>query len=252
MIEFANVSLVRGRTEILKNVSFKAEKGKITSIIGKNGAGKTSALKCLIGECPYTGHILLEGRNIKEIAACERAKRVSYLPQKLPDVPFTVYELARLGRRPYQNRLQRETEEDRKRIKYALELTEMTGYSERRVDTLSGGERQRAYLAMVLSQNTDVIALDEPSAYMDAAVEKDLCALLKMLSRETGRTIIQIMHNLTRAVSDSDSVVILDGGRLIAQSDAGEIRKNSVIEELFLVRKGIFVTENGEKQTVYI
>lgn len=252
MIEFKDVSYATGKKEILHQVSFRLPKGKITSIIGKNGAGKTSALRCLTGEIQYTGQILLCGTDIKKISASERARKVSCLPQILKDVPFTVYELASLGRRPYQKRIGKATKRDIELIKYALHLTDMLSFSNRRVDTLSGGEKQRAYLSMVLAQNTDVIALDEPATYMDASVEKELHVLLKKLCEENGKTIVQIMHNLSRAVNQSDSIVVMDSGRMIRQMDADEARNGKLIEEMFSVQKGFFVLESGEKQTAFM
>lgn len=252
MIEFKNVSLVRGKKEILKDVSFHLEKGTITSVIGKNGAGKTSALKCLMQEYPYKGKIFLEGNDISKMSSKERARRISCLPQILKDVPFTVYELAYLGRRPYQNRIGRSAKEDKDQIERALYLTGLYDLKDRSVDTLSGGEKQRAYLSMVLAQNTDVIALDEPSAYLDAAAEREMYSLLRKLSGEMGKTIIQIVHNLFRAVDGSDSIVILDQGRMIKQLDKDEIQNETVIEEIFSVKKGVFLSEDGERKTIYV
>jgi len=252
MIEFKNVTLTHGKKEILKNLSFGCEKGKITTIIGKNGAGKTGALKCLIGENVYTGEILIDGCDIRKMSPVERAKRVSYLPQVLPDVPFTVYELTALGRKPYLNRIGKMTEEDFKQIERAMHFTDMLAFSQRRINTLSGGEKQRAYLSMILAQNTKAIALDEPATYMDASVERELCALLKKLSREMGKTIVQVMHNLTRAVNDSDDIMILDGGRVICETNAENIKNGTLIEEIFFVKKGVFLSSDGEEQTIYL
>lgn len=252
MIVFENVSLESGKNEILKNVSFRCGKGKITSIIGRNGAGKTSAIKCLFGLSNYSGTICLDGTDIKNIRPIERAKKIAYLPQTLKDVPFTVYELASLGRRPYQNRISSLKERDRNEIENALALTGMNTFSERRIDTLSGGERQRAYLSMILAQNTEAIVLDEPATFMDASVEKDFYALLFRLSSELGKTVVQVMHNLTRAVGESDRIVIMDAGRVIMDADAEKVKNSTIIEEIFSVKKGEFVTQDGEKKIAYL
>lgn len=252
MIEFRNVSLVLQKKEILKDVSFSIESGKITSVIGKNGAGKTSALKCLIGENAYTGQILLNGCDIRKMTVNDRAKRISYLPQMLRDVSFTVDELASLGRRPHQTRIAKENKEDREMIERALILTDMHAFRSRRVDTLSGGEKQRAYLAMVLSQDADVIVLDEPSAYMDAPAQRELTSLLKKLSKEMGKTIVRVLHDLSCTVNDSDNIVIMDRGRVMLETDAESVKNGDLIEKIFSVKKGMFLSDDGEKKTIYI
>lgn len=252
MIEFRNVSLEIGKKRILKDVSFCMESGKITSLIGKNGAGKTSALKCLIEEYSYEGRILIDGCDIRKMSSSERAKRISYLPQILKDVPFTVYELVSLGRRPYQSRIGKENKEDKEMIERALTLTDMHAFKNRRVDTLSGGEKQRAYLSMAISQNTDIIALDEPSAYMDAPAQREMISLLKKFSKEMGKTIVQVVHDLSGAVNHSDNIVIMDGGSVVLEADAESVKRGTAIEEIFSVKKGVFLSQSGEEQTVYM
>ena len=252
MIEFKDVSLFQGKKKILDKISFTCEKGRITTIIGKNGAGKTSALKCLTGENACEGTIFLNGHDIGSFTQTERAKHIAYLPQFLPDAPFTVYELAALGRRPYQRRIGKLTQKDRELIEKALAFTDMCAFSERYIGSLSGGEKQRAYLSMVLAKDSDTLVLDEPAAYMDAAVENEMCDLLCALSKEYGKTIVQVMHNLTRAVNHSDKIVILDKGRVIAQTDAERIKSTDLIEEIFSVKKGVFVSGDEKDQIVYL
>ncbi len=237
MIEFINVSLRYGKKEILKNVSFTSKKGKITAVIGKNGAGKTSCLKCLIGEKHCFGKILLEGKDIKSLSKIERAQKISYLSQSLPDTPFTVSQLTALGRRPYLKSLKKLSPRDEEIIRTAMETAEVISLSDRPVNTLSGGEKQRAYLSMVLAQETNVIALDEAAAYMDAAFENEMYGLIKKLSRDLEKTIILVTHNLTRAVNDADEIVIVDGGRVRAQMGREQAQKTSLIEEIFGVKK---------------
>ncbi len=244
MIEFKNVSLSYGKKGILKDISFRCEKGKITAIIGKNGAGKTSCLKCLIGEKRFSGGILLEGKDIKTLTKIQRAQRISYLSQTLPDTPFTVKELTALGRRPYQKGLRKLSSKDEEIIKSAMKAAGVISFSERCVNTLSGGEKQRAYLSMVLAQETDVIALDEAATYMDAAVENEMYDIIQSLSRDYGKTIILVTHNLTRAVNDADEIVALDEGEVCARMSREQARKTSLIEEMFGVKK--YVVE-GER-----
>ena len=249
MIEVSHLSLSYGKKQILNNVSFTCCRGQLTSIIGRNGAGKTAAVRCLAGINPYYGQILLDKIELRKYSIPERAKRISYLPQTLPDSPFTVFELASLGRRPYQMRTGKLTEEDIQNIERALEITDMHSFSMRRVNTLSGGEKQRAYLSMVFAQNTDVIVLDEPAAYMDISVEREMYALLGKLAREMNKTIISVMHNISYAVNNADSIVLFENGCVSAQMKRDEAINNHLIEEIFKVKKSV-VSSKDEKETI--
>ena len=237
MIEFKNVSLSYGKKEILKNVSFACKKGKITAIIGKNGAGKTSLLSCLIGERRYSGIITIDGIDVKSLQNVQRAQRIACLSQRLPDTPFTVSELTALGRRPYRNAFKKLTVKDEEIIRRAMETADVASFSNRPVNTLSGGEKQRAFFSMVLAQDTDVIALDEAAAYMDACVENEMYDIIQALSKDFGKTIIFVTHNLTRAANHADEIVIVDGGKVRAQMDRENNKNTSLIEEIFHVKK---------------
>lgn len=252
MIEFKNVSLAYGKRQVLRDMSFRCEKGEITALIGRNGAGKTTILKCLNGERRYKGDIQIDGVNLASLTGIERAKRISYLPQILPETSFTVRELTALGRRPYLKKMGRLSDEDCEYIENAMKLSDMLTFAERSVNTLSGGEKQRAFLSMVLAQNTDAIVLDEASTYMDAAVERELFALLKKLTKEMKKTVVAVMHNLTRAVNDADAVIIVDNGIIKGRTNAEEAARETLIEELFSVKKSFVRPDEGDQTIVYL
>ena len=243
MIRFENVSLRYGKKEILKGLSFCCEKGKITAIIGKNGAGKTSCLQCLIGGKRCSGRIFIEGKDIKSLTKIERAQKIAYLSQSLPQTPFTVSDLTALGRRPYRKGFEKLSVRDKEIIRNAMETAGVISLSERPINTLSGGEKQRAYLSMVLAQDTDVIALDEATTYMDAAFENEMYDIIKKLSKDFGKTIILVTHNLTRAVNDADDVVILNEGKIKSKMNREQAQNSSLIEEIFGVKK--YLMEDG-------
>ena len=182
----------------------------------------------------------------------EKAQLLSYLPQFVPSVPFTVRELTEMGRKPYAGAFSRLTQEDIKWVERAMALTDITHLSERRVDTLSGGERQRAYLSMAIAQNTGVIALDEAFSQMDASVEGKMLNALHVLSREMGKTILLVMHSLSGCVNDTDHVAVMDEGVIMASMPSEEIRKTDIIETVFGVQKGEVLLEDGQKKTIYI
>ncbi|MBQ6893744.1 MAG: ABC transporter ATP-binding protein, partial [Clostridia bacterium] len=178
---------------IIRDVSFEAKRGKFTAILGKNGSGKTTLAKCIMAEQKFNGGITLDGIAINDIPSRERAKLVAYLPQSLPSPNITVFELVSLGRNPHINLYGKMNEADITAVQNAIRDTDMLDFSNRMLPTLSGGEKQRAYLAMMLTQDADILLLDEPTAHMDMAAAAEFAELLSTLNK----TLIVIMHDLT-------------------------------------------------------
>ena len=212
MLEFQNVSVTFGKVAILKDISFSVPDHQLTILLGRNGAGKTTLANCLLGQQKYSGHILLNERNIREETSGSLAKQVSLLPQLLPCPNITVQELVTFGRSPYLGIQHRLSKMDTDAIDDALAQAGCVSIRDRYLPSLSGGERQKAFLAMTLAQQTDLIVLDEPTTYMDAVAESDFLNLLQTLTSQ-GKTVILILHNLSLAVKYADQIVILDNGR---------------------------------------
>ena len=153
MLEFKNISIqYRGAAPLLADVSFTLTP-RITVLLGKNGAGKSSLLHATLGEVPYKGEIRLNGQSITEIPARERAKQLAFLPQRLPAPALTAQEAVALGFSPFCTRL---CEKERQTVREILQKLQISHLSDRPVSTLSGGERQRVFLGMMLAQNTPV------------------------------------------------------------------------------------------------
>ncbi len=208
-LEFQTVGISYDSKPVLEDVSLCITDG-ITVLLGRNGAGKTSLLRCLTGEKrDYRGHILLDGTEVRSLQPRDRAKRIGYLPQELPQPGVTVQELVAFGRSPYLPLTGRLTEPDAEAVEKALHLTGMAAFSHRLVDSLSGGERKKAFLAMALAQETPLVVLDEPTAQLDAAARLEFCRLLKKLNAETGRSFLVVMHELPEALVLADCLVVL-------------------------------------------
>ena len=211
MLEFKNVSIqYRGEKPILADVNFKLRDG-ITALLGRNGAGKSSLLHATLGEVPYTGEILLNGKSIADIPTRERAKMLSLLPQHLPSPALCVRETVALGFAPYSTRL---CEKEWQTVCEILNRLQLSHLADRPVSSLSGGERQRVFLGMLLAQSTPVMLFDEPSTYLDAPHHALLCEILQK-EREKGKQILLVMHDLTHALSIADRVLVLDENTLV-------------------------------------
>lgn len=251
MLIFNNISVKLGGKMILDGVSFRLRPHKITAVIGKNGSGKSTLVSCITGGIKYTGEILYGEKNIALIPARERAQLIAVLPQILPKTMLTAEEVAQMGRVPYLDIGRRLSDNDRQQISKALETTGMTEMSQRMVNSLSGGERQRAYLAMILAQNTRVIVLDEPTTYMDMENEADFLALSESLKVKQKKTVMLVIHDLTKAVEIADNILVLDGGRAVFFGSADDCVECGVIESTFGVKKTYYEKDGVERPLYY-
>ena len=250
MLEIKNLSVTKNKKEILQNVSFSVKPHTITAIIGKNGSGKSTLISCLTGECKHKGSIFFSDDDISLLSSKQRARLVSLLPQNLPAVPITVEKLVEMGRNPYTDIGKRLSEKDTEQIEKAIESTGIINIRHKKLTEISGGERQKAYIAMVLSQNTRVIALDEPTTYMDVQVEKSFMELIRELKEKHKKTLLVVMHDLSRAVEIADNILILHDGKVRSFGKTQDVLQSRAIEELFGVTK-YECDFDGEKNIIF-
>lgn len=217
--------------------SFNAEikKGKITSIIGANGCGKSTVLKA-IGRiiAPEGGAVIVNGMDMKTLKNKEIAKQLAILPQT-PTAPgtLTCRELVGYGRFPYQKGFGKLSGEDRKVVDWALEVTGMGEFCDREIASLSGGQRQRVWIAMALAQQTDIILLDEPTTYLDLAHQLEVLELLKKLNGGQHTTIVMVLHDLNLASRYSDELLAMKNGRIEAYGSPQEVMTNAMLRHCF-------------------
>lgn len=250
MLEIKNISVTKNKKEILRDVSFSVKPHTITAIIGKNGSGKSTLISCLTGESKYKGTIFFSDDDISLMNPRQRARLVSLLPQNLPAVPVTVEKLVEMGRNPYTDIGKRLSEKDTEQIEKAIESAKIEEIRHKKLTEISGGERQKAYIAMVLSQNTRVIALDEPTTYMDVQVEKAFISLIRDLKEKHKKTLLVVMHDLSRAVEIADNILLLDDGRIRMFGKIQDVLQSGAIEEVFGVTQ--YECElDGEKRIIF-
>jgi iron complex transport system ATP-binding protein len=215
MLELRKLSLILGGRRILDEVDLEIKPGRVTVLLGKNGSGKTSLLRCINRERPYLGDILLDGVNITLLSPKNRAQRVAYLPQLLPTAKITAGELALLGRMPHLGLLAISGEADRAAARAALSTVGLLDRTDERLTALSGGELRRAYLAMILAQEAPLLLLDEPTAHLDTDAKRELLSLISRLVREEGRTALLVLHDLNDAIRIADDIALLEAGKLV-------------------------------------
>jgi cobalamin transport system ATP-binding protein len=223
MIELDGVSVQLGSTRALDGVDFTVGRGEWVALIGPNGAGKTTALRALCGLAPYRGSIVFDGEEVRSVGRRRLARRIALVPQ-LPERPpeLTVAEYVLLGRTPHLGYLAAERPGDRAAAARALQRLELTAFADRLLGSLSGGELQRAVLARALAQEADVLLLDEPTSALDLGRQQQALELVHGL-RDGGLTIVATLHDLTLAGQYADRLVLLDGGRVVADGPAADV-----------------------------
>lgn len=214
MITLSNVSVGYGRTPILGAVSFGAESGQITVILGKNGCGKSTLLRAVSGTLRYSGSIEIDGVELSKLSPKSRARKIAVMPQMMHAPGMTVRELVSCGRQPYTGRFGVLSEGDRSTVEGALAGANLQALADKRVDCISGGERQRAYFAMLLAQDTENVMLDEPVAHLDAEQSRQLSEFLKSMAK-SGKTVIAVLHDLNRAIALADRIVFIDSSSIL-------------------------------------
>ena len=256
MLEFRELRAAYDGVETLHGVSAHLAPGKLTAIIGPNGCGKSTLMKCAVGPMkPSGGEILLNGQPLSVIPEKERARHLSYMPQSRIAPDISVRHLVTHGRYPHLKWGQSLRREDREIVQAAIERVKLGALVNRPVSRLSGGERQRAYLAMMLAQQTAVMLLDEPTAYLDLSSQFALMELLRALCRE-GRSVILVLHELSLALEYTDSLLLMERGRLVAAGSPEEVYRSGQIQRVFSIdmrrtsdNKYLFYREKQEVHT---
>ena len=242
MLEINHLSVRYGQKQVLSDITFTLRPHRLTVLVGKNGAGKSTLLGCVNQQLPYTGTITEGQEDLSWLAPRERAKSIAILPQSLPSPHITGREFVSLGRNPYLDFTGRLTDRDKRAVEEALRDADALSLGDRYVDTLSGGEKQRIALALILSQNTPIALLDEPTAHMDLGYEAAFLDLLRKLKKERKKTFLLILHDLNLAAEYADDLIVLDGGRLVFAGSREQCLKQEILEKTFGLKR--YTAEN--------
>ena len=234
MIRLENISLGYGARRLLEGVTTRFEAGTLTALIGRNGAGKSTLLRALAGLEPLqAGAITIEGTPIAELDGAEAARRVAFVAtDKVRIANLPCEDLVALGRAPYTNWIGRLQDVDREIVADALAKVGMSDFARKTMDRMSDGECQRVMIARALAQQTPVILLDEPTAFLDMPNRYELCRLLQRLAHDEQKAIIFSTHELDIASKMCDSIALIDTPHLLHQS-AAEMTAGGAIERLF-------------------
>nr|WP_241429299.1 ABC transporter ATP-binding protein [Agrococcus sp. ARC_14] len=236
---------VRGRA-LVDDATWSAPVGRITALVGPNGAGKSTMLRAIAGVVPEratrAGRVLLGGERLDTQTARVRARRVALVEQLADSVPqLTAREAVRLGRTPHHRMLGFSLGDDAV-VEASLADAGATELAERRLGELSGGELQRVHIARALAQQSDAgagsaLLLDEPTNHLDVAWQLDLLELVRRIAAD--RPVVLTVHDLALAATHADRVVLVDGGRVIAEGAADAVLTAERIRSVYGVEASI-------------
>lgn len=221
MIQLQHLSVSFGGRRILDDLSTTVPAGSVTAVMGPNGCGKTTLLRCLGGLLePDEGQVLINSRPVASYPARALAQQVAMVRQHpQTDFEFTAFETVLMGRNPYQRHLQNESHEDWAIVEQCMRQTNTWHLRFSRPSQMSGGELQRVMIARALAQQTPVLLLDEPVSNLDIAHQIDI---MRLLRSATGKTILIVIHDLNLALRYCDRLLLLKEGHLLFDGPIAE------------------------------
>ena len=230
MLNVENISFhYRGGPEVLRDISFSLEEGQFLAILGNNGAGKSTMLKCFNQILQVGGgHVWMDGEDLLALSHREVARRVAFVSQNIPSTQMTVHDVVMLGRRPYMR--WGFTEEDHRIVHDAMERLNLSPLRGRYLSELSGGERQKVMLARALAQQPRVLLLDEPTSSLDIRNQYQVLAIVRDICRTGGITAIVVIHDLNLTLRFCERFLLLKDGRVYRAGDRSILDRQALRE----------------------
>ena len=251
MFQVRDLSVSIGGKEIIKDISFSAEKSENISLIGTNGAGKTTLLRAVSSLLKHSGSVIANGVEVASMSERERAKLISFVPQGAEITgDFEVMHFLELSRYPYRKPWEKLSTDDRTAIDKALELTDTKRFTDRKIGTLSGGERQRVLLAGAIAQESVILLLDEPLTYLDPVQRIGISEIIRKVA-ESGKLVITVTHEINEALVFSDRILALKEGRFVFDGTPEELVKSGELKTLFNSDFLTFGTFSGGRSLVF-
>ena len=219
MIRLENISLSYGSRTILREVSLHLRPGELCALVGRNGAGKSTLLRALTSN----NKTIINGSPMAELSAEKMAKTVAIVTtERIRIDNLLVEDLVAMGRAPYTNWVGYLQDIDREIVNDAIKAVGMSDFIGRDTSSLSDGELQRVMIARAIAQQTPIILLDEPTAFLDIPTRFEVCRLLAELAHKQGKCILFSTHDVDAAIPVCDSFTIIENGELrqLPTSDA--------------------------------
>ena len=226
---------------ILPPINVSLEEGSLIALIGPNGAGKSTLFKTLTAHIKAIGgSVELMGKELSEYSAKEKAMLIGLVLTERPDDMFLkVYDVVASGRCPYTNFFGKIEKEDETIIQESLDIVDINQLKDRYFNTLSDGEKQKVMIAKTLAQNTPIIFMDEPTAFIDYPSKIELFSLMKMLTKERNKTIIFSSHDLELLLRYTDDIWLISKGKQLISAKKDDLIGNDILKEYFNLKEDI-------------
>jgi len=248
LLSMQNIHISHGHKTLLKIDTLTVPSQKLVAFIGPNGAGKSTLLHTVLGQqtgvaLKTNGHITIGGQSINTVI---QDGHIAWVGQhERFELPLTVLDYALLGVSPNLAWYQRPNRYHIKRAQNLLQDFELSNLTSARVQTLSGGEKQRLAIVRALMQDTKIIMFDEPTNHLDIRHQRFLLHYLRNLVHQQRKSILVVLHDLTHAHRYTDEVVLLNGGRVIAQGTPTEVMTRQRLSATYNVDIKAHQTEDG-------
>lgn len=251
LFEVKNISFDYDGEEIFSDISFSIGKGDVLCILGPNGTGKTTLIKCLNGLHDIkSGEIFINGENMKKLSFKQISKHIGYIPQShVPSFPFKVFDVVLMGRAPYLNLTDSPKNEDIEIAMDALETLGIEDLKDKEYTNLSGGERQLVFLARVLCQKPDILILDEPTSHLDFGNQIKLLEIIDNLAN-SGLSIIMSSHFPDHAFLSSTKVAIMKDKKFIDFGSPDDVVTEENLKKAYSIDVKLIELDNKRKVCV--
>lgn len=232
MMEIKHLSYhYKGYSQVLNDVSFDIEPGKFLAILGNNGVGKSTLLKCFNHILkPDAGEVLLDGQNLLKMSGREVAKQVAFVSQSVPSTQMTVHDVVMLGRRPYMK--WGFTPEDHAIVHEAMDRLGLNAMRGRFLGQLSGGEKQKVMLARALAQQPKALLLDEPTSALDIQNQYQVLKIVRDICHKDNMVAVVVIHDLNLALRFCDHFLLLKDGKVYRHGDRS-ILDSTALKEVY-------------------
>jgi iron complex transport system ATP-binding protein len=226
-----------GSIKVLDDIQFAVESGEFLGILGPNGSGKTTLLRSISRVLqPKKGTILIGDKDIYKLKPLDVAKQLAVVPQDTPiTFDFSALEVVLMGRNPHMPRFRMESKEDLDIAKNSMKLTDTWQFADRPITELSGGERQRVIIARALTQEPQILLLDEPTTHLDICNQLEIMDLLKQLCTTKKLLIIAVFHDFNLAARYCDSIILIKEGKIVAVGESTKTLTSENVKKVFNV-----------------
>jgi iron complex transport system ATP-binding protein len=233
--EARNLSFSYGERAVLEGISFTLEEGEVLGVVGPNGCGKTTLIKCIDRILVPEGELRIRGKPVPEYRHEELARAVAYVPQALSiGMAMSVLEVVLMGRRPHVR--WRVSDHDLGLVTGVLERLGISHLAFRKLTQVSGGERQKVMIARALVQEPLLLLLDEPTSALDVRHQLEVMALVRSVVRDQNIGAMLAIHDLNLASRYCDRILVLNQGRVVDTGKPADLLKPGLIEQVYGVR----------------